>query len=359
MLTLKIAFLAAFPALNPVAANCEENALNFAGVPYPIEIAVAPGTAAGAALYETPFSDPPLKDYDTVLIQGEMPDPGIQIQVRVRNGAVLKIYDAVFRRFPGGRFWAKYDLGSLTREPLKLTLISAGVTAGHTLTLYGAEAFRASILKESPAAGLPAGYQPDPGFYLPKEMPFAVVRRGEWKALPPTAPYAPHTPAMFTLHHTRGHSPKNYAEAVSEMQFLQDYHQNGRGWIDIGYHFLISPQGDIFEGRPVNALGAHVKNRNTGNVGISVMGNYHPPVSQQPAKETLYTFTEMGKYLKTAYDISVSSFYAHREIGPTACPGDELYALMPQLKDAIFTPAADAAPAEAFPAFRQLLEYDK
>jgi hypothetical protein len=376
MKSLKFPLLTAFLLLS-ATANCEENTLTFKDVPYPIVVPAVAETAAGAVLYETPFSEPPLKNYDTVLIQGEMPDPNIQLQVRVKNGAAFKIYEkALIHRFPNGRFWAKYNLGSLTREPLRVTVINSGVAASHTFTLYGVEAFRAAVLKEAPSTGTAAGYEPDPGFYLPKEMPFTVVRRADWKALPPTQPYTQHAPAMFTLHHTQGNSPKSYAEAVQEMQFIQDYHQNGRGWIDIGYHFLISPQGDIFEGRPINVLGAHVKNRNTTNVGISIMGNYHPPVNQQPAKETLYTFTEMGKYLKTTYDISVSSFYAHREIGPSDCPGDVLYSLMPQLKDLIFKPAADAIPGpvvrpgdtipllsdtpeETFPAFRQLLEYNK
>jgi len=377
MKLLKLPLLAAFLALSSLAANCEENTLVFKGVPYPIEILAAPGTAVGAALYETPFSEPPLKDYNTVLIQGEMPDPNIQLQIRVKNDSAFKIYDkAVIHRFPGGRFWAKYNLNSLTREALRITVLNAGVAASHTFTLYEAEVFRAPVLKETPSTFTAADYQPDPAFYLPREMPFTVVRRAEWKALPPREPYTPHSPIMFTLHHTRGNSPKNYAEAVREMQFIQDYHQNGRGWIDIGYHFLIDPQGDIFEGRPINVLGAHVKSWNDGNVGISIMGNYHPPVSQQPTKETLYTFTEMGRYLKTTYDIGVSSFYAHREIGPTDCPGDVLYALMPQLKNLIFKPAAESvpgpvvrppamdsllnnSPAEAPPALRQLLEYDK
>ena len=376
MKSLKFPLIAALLFLG-AAANCEENILVFRNVPYPIAIPADPGTPVGAVLYETPFSEPPLKDYDTVLIQGEMPDPNIQLQVRVKNGSAFKIFEkAVIHRFPNGRFWAKYDLGALTREPLGITVINSGVTASHIFTLYEAEAFRATAHKELSSTGTAAGYEPDPGFYLPKEMPFTVVRRAEWKALPPTEPYTQHAPAMFTLHHTQGNSPKSYAEAVQEMQFIQDYHQNGRGWIDIGYHFLVSPQGDIFEGRPINVVGAHVKNRNTTNVGISIMGNYHPPVNQQPARETLHTFTEMGKYLKATYDISVSSFYAHREIGPTACPGDVLYALMPQFKDLIFKPAAEAVPgpavrpdglapllsytpAEAFPAFRQLLEYNK
>jgi len=367
MRSFKFTVLVFFLAASGASAGGEDNSLIFGNAAYPLQIPVSPETAPGAMLYETPFSELPSRDYDTILIQGEMPDPGVQLQVRIKNGAAFKTYDkTAIHRFPGGRFWAKYKMGRRTGEPVKLALINAGVSLHHTFTIYGVEAFRETFVKEIISTSTPAAYKPDPGFYLPAEMPFTVVRRGAWQAAPPTEPYTPHAPKMFTLHNTAGHYPKTYDEAVQEMRFLQDYHQNGRGWIDLGYHFVIDPQGDIFEGRPVNVVGAHVRGRNDGNVGISIMGNYHPPVSQTPTKETLYTFVEMGKYLKTVYDIDISSFYAHRDIGQTDCPGDGLYALMPELKARIFTPAVPgpvvptpvsaAVPQMNLPSLRQLLQ---
>ena len=371
MKPLKLTLLTFFLTLYSGSARCEENSLVFKDSAFPIMVPVAPDSAAGAVIFETRFCEAPAKDYDTVLIEGEMPDPGVRVQVRIKNGTAVKTYPGdVLHRFPNGRFWVKYRIGLLTREPLKIVLVNGGAKSAQTLTIYGAETFRESLMKESPPAVSMENYVPDPGFYLPREIPFTVVRREAWKAAPPKEPYTPHLPAMFTIHHTQGHFPKNYDEAVQEMQFIQDYHQNGRGWIDIGYHFLISPQGDIFEGRPINVVGAHVKNRNTGNVGISIMGNYHPPVSQVPTEVTIQSFVELGNYLRSAYDINVSSFYAHRDIGPTDCPGDVLYARMPEFKGLIFRTeapltaepvAADPSFAPAAPAryfsFGQLQEY--
>ena len=371
MKLLKLSLLTIFLTLSSGTARCEENTILFKDAAFPITVNIATDAAIGSVVYETQFSEIPAKDYDTVLINGEMPDPHMRLQIRVKNGASVKTFDkSVIHRFPSGRFWAKYSIGSITREPLRIALINDGVTAAHTFTIYDAEVFCEAAMRENQEATSMEGYKPDTGFYLPKEMPFTVVRRETWKAAPPKASYTPHTPKMFTLHHTQGNSPKNFDEAVQEMQFIQDYHQNGRGWIDIAYHFLISPQGDIFEGRPINVVGAHVLNWNTGNVGISIMGNYHPPVNQVPTKETLSSFVEMGKYLKSTYNITVSSFYAHRDIGSTDCPGDILYAHMPELKDLIFKaetpvpvpsatitpPSPSAGPAGSL-SFNQLLEY--
>jgi len=371
MKPLKLTLLTLFLALSSSAARSEENSLVFKDAAFPITVPVSLDTASGAVIYETRFSEAPAIDYDTVLIEGEMPDPGVHVQIRIKNGAAVKTYSGdVLHRFPNGRFWVKYRIAPLTREPLKIVLLNAGARSAHALTIYDAETFRASLMKENQPAPSMDNYVPDPGFYLPNNAPFAVVRRETWKAAPPKEPYTQHSPKMFTLHHTQAHFPKNYDEAVQEMQFIQDYHQNGRGWIDIGYHFLISPQGDIFEGRPVNVVGAHVKNMNTGNVGISIMGNYHPPVSQVPTEVTIHSFIELGKYLKTTYDISISSFYAHRDIGQTDCPGDVLYARMPEFKSLIFQadpppaaapmlvpPSNDTSVPERFTSLNQLLEY--
>ena len=57
------------------------------------------------------------------------------------------------------------------------------------------------------------------------------------------------------------------------MRAIQSWHL-ARGWATIGYHFVVSPSGRIFRGRPVDRLGAHVLGHNAGTVGICLMGNF-------------------------------------------------------------------------------------
>jgi hypothetical protein len=45
----------------------------------------------------------------------------------------------------------------------------------------------------------------------------------------------------------------------------------GNGWTDIGYHFGVTPAGEILEGRGWNVLGAHAKGHNA-CLGIVVLG---------------------------------------------------------------------------------------
>ncbi|MCX7648893.1 MAG: peptidoglycan recognition protein family protein, partial [Elusimicrobiales bacterium] len=127
-----------------------------------------------------------------------------------------------------------------------------------------------------------------------------------------------------TIHHTAGNYVTTYEDSLIEIQLIQEYHQQGRGWIDIGYHFLIDPLGNIFEGRPILAVGAHVSKNNIDNIGISIMGNYHHPVNNEITDASLSSLINLVKYIKDKYNIKKNFFYSHRELTPTDCPGDNI-----------------------------------
>ena len=45
-----------------------------------------------------------------------------------------------------------------------------------------------------------------------------------------------------------------------------------RGWVDIGYHFIIRRDGTVERGRPQNTIGAHVEGFNSTSVGVCLVG---------------------------------------------------------------------------------------
>lgn len=66
-----------------------------------------------------------------------------------------------------------------------------------------------------------------------------------------------------------------------------------RGFNDIGYHFIILLDGTIEIGRPLNKIGAHVTNNNTGTIGICYIGgidknNKPKDTRTKEQKESLY-----------------------------------------------------------------------
>ncbi len=328
-----------------------DDSLTFKGKSAPIKINLTTNDKIGLIVFESDYSDAPTEPYDTILVQGEMPDANLKIEIWVKGKFLFfnkdDRYNSIkFKRFPNGRFWAKFKIKEPSQNPIKIALINMGVKTTNTVIIYDMEVSGKKILKtetyreEKPMEIVEGEIQG-----LPLDIPFNLINRKNWQAQNPTEPYVKHIPKRFTIHHTAARYPQTIEDSFKEILFIQDYHQNAKEWIDIGYHLLIDPLGNIFEGRPVDAIGAHVKNENTGNIGISLMGYYHPPVSDTPTVKTFESFIAVGKYIKDNYSIRISSFYAHRELGATDCPGDIIYENMPNLKKAIFeiTPPIDIA----------------
>lgn len=51
-----------------------------------------------------------------------------------------------------------------------------------------------------------------------------------------------------------------------------DRWHRAKGWLKIGYHYVIKRDGTVEKGRDLKEVGAHVENHNTGNIGICLAG---------------------------------------------------------------------------------------
>lgn len=101
------------------------------------------------------------------------------------------------------------------------------------------------------------------------DMPPRIVTREEWEAPSGTFRVDNTDRTEIIIHHTAG----SEGETV---QGIDRWHREGQGWAGIGYHFTIGNNGTIFEGRPLEMIGAHAGGRNVGTIGIAVMGNFYP-----------------------------------------------------------------------------------
>ena len=52
---------------------------------------------------------------------------------------------------------------------------------------------------------------------------------------------------------------------------IRDWHK-GKGWDDIGYHFVIRRNGELEKGRDVAISGAHARGHNFSSIGICLIG---------------------------------------------------------------------------------------
>jgi len=53
---------------------------------------------------------------------------------------------------------------------------------------------------------------------------------------------------------------------------IRDWHVNGNGWSDIGYHWVIRRDGGCEKGRDESVSGAHVRGNNSRTIGLCLVG---------------------------------------------------------------------------------------
>jgi hypothetical protein len=149
------------------------------------------------------------------------------------------------------------------------------------------------------------------------------------------------------LHHSAGSNTKtDYVNVVRNIFLL---HTQTNGWDDIGYNFVVAQDGTIFEGREHqnkdstdNIKGAHFCGKNTNTMGICLLGNYmttSPTPEAVKSIEHLFTWKCYKDGIKplgsTNHPTSTSpllpNIAGHQDGCATACPGDSLYRLLPDI----------------------------
>jgi len=115
---------------------------------------------------------------------------------------------------------------------------------------------------------------------------------------------------------------------------IKRWHVQGRGWSDIGYHYVIGLDGAIEYGRPIKRAGAHVKGENEHSIGICYIGGLS---EKKRAKDTRTEAQKKAliKILKTLTHIYPNAtIHSHFEFANKACPcfnaGQEYEGLQPQ-----------------------------
>ena len=102
------------------------------------------------------------------------------------------------------------------------------------------------------------------------------------------------------------------------------------GWAGIGYHYVIRKNGTIERGRPRDTVGAHCYGENWHSVGVNLVGNFEtawPTDAQVDAAELLVARLCMMYGLRPGED----TIKGHRDFNATACPGQHLYDLLPDV----------------------------
>lgn len=101
---------------------------------------------------------------------------------------------------------------------------------------------------------------------------------------------------------------------------IRNWHVNGNGWLDIGYHFVIGIHGEIWFGRPLSYVGAHCKGQNLSSIGICYVGGLGKdgaPCDTRTNEQKNSLLVLFGYLKSLGYNFSV---HGHNEYANKACP---------------------------------------
>jgi hypothetical protein len=194
----------------------------------------------------------------------------------------------------------------------------------------------------------------------------SITTRDEWGADeslrgPRVTGWAPFR--KIVVHHTA--SPNRVRDAHETVRIGYRLHTVTRGFSDIGYHFLISPDGEIFEGRRARTyapgephigedgakngvIGGHSKGKNSGTIGICLIGNFNEGKPTPAALESLlhlasweakrHRIDPLGRDTYVDLQGTEHVFYnivGHKGIRQTECPGTYMARLMPWVRQEV------------------------
>jgi hypothetical protein len=170
-----------------------------------------------------------------------------------------------------------------------------------------------------------------------------VIPREDWGALPPDKSkgwdeYPKNAPLpldRIVVHHT--------ADPLSQTVKQLESKERNAGYADMPYHFVITSDGKLYEGRSINIVGAHAgelkgnkditKDPDYGAIGIVVTGDFESRLENawspdKPTKQQLGSLQRLINHLLHTYGIKTTNIIKHSQVKrsgrPKVCPGQYL-----------------------------------
>jgi N-acetyl-anhydromuramyl-L-alanine amidase AmpD len=102
------------------------------------------------------------------------------------------------------------------------------------------------------------------------------------------------------------------------IQRIARYHVSNLDWPAIGYHFVVTADGTLYQGNPVELTSYHATKANPFGVGICFLGNFTEEI---PPQAQLEAGAHLVAWLMQELDIDLENVKGHRHFTATSCPG--------------------------------------
>ncbi len=93
-----------------------------------------------------------------------------------------------------------------------------------------------------------------------------------------------------------------------------------RGWKGIGYHYLIGLNGEVWEGRQVDEVGAHCEGQNSNSIGVCYVGGCDAKMNAKDTRTQAQksSLVKLLKQLKARFP--GVKIFGHRDFSTKLCP---------------------------------------
>ena len=267
---------------------------------------------------------------------------GGQFQIRTQSGATWGQWQPL-SKLDGGRD------GTATTGTNEYVVAGASKYQVRSLSTEATAPTAATVQAVDPGTSSADNVQQAPGAASAATAKPTIYTRAQWGANESLMNWGPSYAKINVafIHHTHGSNNYTADQVPGIIRGIYAYHAQTLGWGDIGYNFLIDRFGRIWEGRyggmdkPV--IGGQVYNYNAVSTGVSALGTFTSAAVPQP-------MTDAFKRI-LAWKLSVAGIPAtgtspvaapsgahiqrisgHRDVGGTTCPGDSLYAKLPEIR---------------------------
>jgi hypothetical protein len=185
--------------------------------------------------------------------------------------------------------------------------------------------------------------------------PSTIIKQSEWRqGLDAPIPGRVSTPTKHCIvHHSAGGNGQSDFTQLVRSYYVQ--HTQVNGWDDIGYNYLIAADGRIYAGRDPEkqeisqdqVLGAHFCAKNTGTMGVCLIGDYTsvtPSNAMMSALEHLLTWKMVKDTLTPLGEFNhpnpqgdlLDAIAGHRQGCATECPGTQVYNRLATLRNVVY-----------------------
>ncbi len=178
-----------------------------------------------------------------------------------------------------------------------------------------------------------------------------AVPQSVWRAGLPVPNYTRvlHTVRHVAIHHSA--TDNNFTDYLNVVRNIYLFHIQVNNYSDMGYNYLVAPDGTLFAGRDPGALpqadviGAHFCSKNTGTMGVCLLGTFTEIPPTDTALGTLVRLTTWKLHTENLDPLAsfphpvgdpeaqpLGVIAGHRDGCATECPGAATYALLPAFR---------------------------